>query len=54
MLNVSKDGFKFVLATDEVAGMYPLFAVLLFGLLILFYFPTYVLLLSQYVAISTF
>lgn len=52
--DLSKDGFKFVLTSNEIAGIYPLFAVLLFALLVLFYFPTYVLLLSQYVAISTF
>ncbi len=52
--DLSKDGFKFVLTSNEIAGVYPLFAVLLFALLVLFYFPTYILLLSQYVAISTF
>ncbi len=52
--DLSKDGFKFVVSSNELVGVYPLFAVLLFALVILFYFPTYILLLSQYVAISTF
>jgi len=51
--DLSKDGFKFVVSSNELVGVYPLFAVL-FALVILFYFPTYILLLSQYVAISTF
>lgn len=52
--DLSKDGFKFILSSNNLVGVYPLFASLLFVLFILFYFPTYILLLSQYVAISTF
>jgi len=52
--DLSKDGFKFVLSSSELNGVYPLFAVLLFLLLILFYFPTFTLMLSQYMAISSF
>jgi NADH:ubiquinone oxidoreductase subunit 2 (subunit N) len=52
--DLSRDGFKFVLSSAELSGIYPLFAVLLFILLILFYFPTFTLMLSQYMAISSF
>ena len=54
-LNTSNnDSFKVIFFTEDLDRIYLLFAIILFCIIILFYFPTLILTLSQYIAIHSF